>query len=172
MARQPQKVPTVDEIQEIIRRRQAGEPWKTSAEQVMEKEKPTPTRARVVRIANPPVSLIPQDQTPPKTLSTVDKRKSVTDILAEFGLDPIDELLSMYNERIEDPESPDYGKFVMSRAERVSLMKEIMKYQHPTLKAVEHKGSTDDRSITVVLMMPGGDRVEQKVEQRGKAIDV
>jgi hypothetical protein len=107
---------------------------------------------------------------PSKTLSS-EVSRSVAQILEEFQIDPVEELLAAYNERVEDPDSPDHGKFVMTRAERVSIMKEILKYRHPTLKATEHKGSADDRSITIVMMMPDGTKTETMTEARGKVID-
>ena len=164
-----QRVPTIEEIQEINRRRNTPgyEPQPTPATPAGGSAKPV-----TIKIDSPPVGVIPVDQTPPQTLSNeVGKSLCVSQILDQHGINPVEELIAMYNERVEDPESPDYGKFVMSRAERVSLMKEIMKYQHPTLKAVEHKGSADDRRITVVLMMPDGSKQVNDVAQRGKVID-
>jgi len=163
MARRKQdsRIPTVEEIQAFNKRREELRTGVVSAE---------PIKAQVIRIATPPVSEKPVDQTP-QTLSNEVRKMSVTEILEQNDINPIEELLAMYNEREEDPDSPNYGKFIMSRGERVSLMKEIMKYQHPTLKAVEHKGGDTDRRITVVLMMPDGSSHSQKVEQRGKVID-
>jgi hypothetical protein len=165
----PQRVPTIEEIKEINRRRNTPgyEPQPTPSTPAGGSSKPV-----TIKIDSPPVGVIPVDQTPTQTLAKVEgKSLCVSEILAQHDINPVEELLAMYNERVEDPESPDYGKFVMSRSERVSLMKEIMKYQHPTLKAVEHKGNADDRRITVVLMMPDGTSHHKDVEQRGKVID-
>jgi hypothetical protein len=156
------RVPSVEEIQRLNELREARE-----------KGIEPPIRASVVRIEAPPVGVIPTDQTPPKTLAEVEEKTHLTvaEILKREQIDPIEELLTMYNERDEDPDSPNYGKFVMSRAERVSLMKEIMRYQHPTLKAVEHKGNVADQKITVVLMMPDGSQHHKNVAQRGEVLD-
>lgn len=132
---------------------------------------PSPT----IRIDSPPPEYVTAEESPSKTLSPVgrpQKQKTVSDILNEHDINPVEELIAMYNERNEDPDHPDYGKFIMSRAERVSIMREILKYQHPTLKAVEHKGDPESSKITVVLMMPDGSRTERDVAQRGKIIDV
>lgn len=113
--------------------------------------------------------------TPPEptnqTLSPRPRKRTVGDILEEAGIDPTEELIEMYNRRIEDPNSPDHGKFAMSQSERVSIMRELLKYQHPTLKAVEHTGNTEDNRIVVVLQMPDGSRTQQHVESRGKVTD-
>ena len=164
-----QRVPTVEEIKERLKQ-------KANPNYNPKPTENTPTAGTTkpvaIRIPSPPVSLTPVDQTPSETLSRVEGRSlSISQILESHDINPVEELLAMYNERVGDPEDPNYGKFVMSRAERVSLMKEIMKYQHPTLKAVEHKGNPDDKRITVVLMLPDGTKMHKDVEQRGKVID-
>lgn len=176
MARPKAIIPTIEEIQERNRLREQKTPAKGTNQPVTIEVpdpfvgEPTPGMNQVTRISEPP----PQIVTPSQTLSPVtsEKRLSVADILKQHDINPVEELLTMYNERVEDPNSPDHGKFVMTRAERVSLMKEILRYQHPTLKAVEHKGDPESNKITVVLMMPDGTRSESTAAQRGKVIDV
>lgn len=138
---------------------------------VMEDE---PLKASVVRLDSPPVGVIPTDQTPTKTLlpEEVDGgRRDVSQILEEAGIEPLDELLAMYNERVDDPGSKDHGKFVMSPGERRALMKELLKYKHPQLKSVEHTGNGGDNRVVVVLQMPDGTQKSHAVEARGKVID-
>jgi len=159
------RVPTVAEIQERLKQ-------KADPNYVPQPTEVTPAAGSIkpvtIRLDDPPPALVD-----PKTLSArSEKSLCVSQILEQHGIDPVEELIAMYNERVEDPNSPDYGKFVMSRSERVSLMKEILRYQHPTLKAVEHKGNADDRRVTVVLMMPDGTSHRNDVEQRGKVVDV
>jgi hypothetical protein len=179
MARPKAIIPTVEEIQERNRLRAEKTPAKGTNQPISipipepftgEPLDTTPGMNQVTRISEPPPEIV----TPNQTLSNVvaEKRLSVTDILKQHDINPVEELLAMYNERVEDPDSQDYGRFVMTRAERVSLMKEILRYQHPTLKAVEHKGDPESNRITVVLMMPDGSRSEQTTAQRGKVIDV
>lgn len=175
-------VPTIEEIQERNRLRAMKTPAKGSGEpcivQVPEPIKgEDPIKAHAVRIETPPVGLIATDQTPNQTLAPGNMKMvapikdTVAQILARHDLDPVEEMLSMYNERVEDPDSPDYGRFVMTRAERLSIMREILKYQHPTLKAVEHTGDRESNRITVVLQMPDGSRSEKEIAARGKIID-
>jgi hypothetical protein len=160
------RVPTVAEIQERMKQRAdpAYVPQPTENTPAAGSIKPV-----TIRLDDPPPDVVSN-----KTLSLSarsERSLCISQILEKHDIDPVEELITMYNERNEDPESPDYGKFVMSRSERVSLMKEILKYQHPTLKAVEHKGNADDKRVTVVLMMPDGSTHRNDVEQRGKVID-
>ena len=127
---------------------------------------PVPTHAHVVRLESPPVGTEPTDQTPPKQTLAAVGGSSLSEILERHDIEPIEELITMYHERDEE------GKFVMSPAERRSLMKELLKYKHPQLKAVEHKGRPEDNRITVVIQMPDGSRAATQVEQRGKVVDV
>lgn len=176
MARPKAIIPTVEELQERNRLRAQKTPAAGTNQPITIKVpepftgEPTPGMNQTVRINSPPAEIV----TPNKTLSPVvsEKRLSVTDILKQHEINPVEELLTMYNERVEDPDSQDYGKFVMTRAERVSLMKEILRYQHPTLKAVEHKGDPESNRITVVLMMPDGSKSEPTSAQKGVTIDV
>lgn len=176
MARPKAIIPTVEELQERNRLRAQKIPAAGTNQPITIEVpepftgEPTPGMNQVTRISDPP----PQVVSPNQTLSPVtsEKKLSVTDILKQHDINPVEELLAMYNERVEDPDSPDYGRFVMTRAERVSLMKEILRYQHPTLKAVEHKGDPESNKITVVLMMPDGSRSESTAAQRGTLIDV
>lgn len=106
-----------------------------------------------------------------QTLSSPRERLGLQQILEAEGIDPVKELLDAYNERVDDPGSPDHGKFVMSPGERRSLMRELLKYTHPQLKSVDHSGTIDNK-LTVVLRMPDGTTHAKDVEQRGKPIDV
>lgn len=108
-------------------------------------------KAQVQRIESPPVGLTPVEQTPNETLSSLTEKRvhDISAVLSAAGIDPVQELIDAYNER------DDEGKFVMSAQERRSLMKELMKYTHPQLKAVDHSGTIDKR-VVVVLEMPDG----------------
>lgn len=175
-------VPTIEELRERNRLREMKTPAKGSGNPVtFEVPAPIvgedPIKAHAVRIETPPVGVIATDQTPKQTLANeeikvLSQRKiTVAEILARHDLDPVEEMLAMYNERVEDPNSPDYGKFVMTRAERLSIMREILKYQHPTLKAVEHTGDKESNRITVILQMPDGSREHKDIAARGKILD-
>lgn len=159
------RAPTVEEILEIKRKKAALSDQMVGTEPVMVD---APIIAPVQRMT--PVGLVPVDQTPTETLSNQGGRREIQRILEEAGIDPVAELIAAYNERVDDPLSPDNGKFVMAPHERRTLMKEMLKYTHPQLKAVEHTG-TDDKRITVVLQMPDGSRSSQEVQARGKVID-
>jgi len=171
--REKQRVPSVEEIQELQRRKKelatatigATGPVMIKAPLNMSNE---PRMGAAVRISTPPVGLVATDQSP-KTLSP-DKPASLGDILISQDLDPAAELLRMYNEREEDINSPDYGKFVMKPNERRHLMLELLKYTHPQLKSIDHKGMTNN-AVTVILNMPDGTQSHKQVESRGKVID-
>lgn len=169
MAKKPngnkQRVMDVEELKKFWAQKEAMERGE---------EPPTVEKAHVIRIDTPPVGTVPTDQTPAnKTLTDGEgKSLSISDVLAQHDINPIDELLRMYNERVEDPNSPDNGKFVMAPPERRALMKELLKYTHPQLKAVEHKGNAGGNQIVVVLKMPDGSVQHKEFEQRGKVVDV
>lgn len=103
---------------------------------------------------------------------TEEEQKTVSAILEKAGINPVEELVRMYEEKVDDPEDPNFGKFVMSPGERRALMKEMLKYTHPQLKSVEHTGNGADNKLVVVLQMPNGEERAQEVEKRGKVIDV
>jgi hypothetical protein len=98
--------------------------------------------------------------------------RNVALILKEQGIDPIIELTDAYNARDEDPESINYGKFLMPPVERRALMKELLKYVHPQLKSIDHQGNGGGNKVIVVLQMPDGSQSVKEVEARGKQIDV
>ena len=159
---------SVEEIKEILRLKQAlkGAVVGTAPVYI---ETPVVEKQKPVRISTP---LLPNKEID-QTLSThtsTPKKMAVADILAEANIDPVKELLDAYNERIDDPGSPDHGKFVMSPGERRALMKEMLKYTHPMLKSVEHTGMGDNK-IVVVLNMPDGSMKTQEIEARGKVIN-
>lgn len=126
-----------------------------------------PDRLDVARAETPPPKALPMNGRSNQTLSQP-KEAFITTLakaLAAQEIDPIEELVTMYKERDEE------GNFVMSRGERSALMKDLLQYIHPKLKAVEHRGQ-EDRSLTVVLVMPDGTSQQRQVERRGDPIDV
>lgn len=141
------RVPTVEELKERMAK-------------AKELETATKGATMPITVEGPKDLLKPAE--PKKTLSDA----AVSEILALNEIDPLQELLDAYNERDDD------GSFVMSRAERTSLMKTLLEYHRPKLKSVEHKGDPVKNQLTIVLAMPDGSCQIKQVEKRGEAIDV
>lgn len=81
----------------------------------------------------------------PRKLTPAQRRAKIDEVLAEYGIDPVRELLEMYNETDQN------GDYVMSPKERKALMQELLQYMTPKLKAVDMRAAVKgDINVNIV----------------------
>ena len=81
----------------------------------------------------------------PRKLTPAQRRAKIDEVLEEYGIDPVRELLEMYNETDQN------GDYVMSSKERKALMQEMLQYMTPKLKAVDMRAAVKgDINVNIV----------------------